>query len=249
MTDFGLAKAEDQQSLTQTGDIVGTLRYMAPEMFSGRADARSDVCELGLTLYEMLALRPAFDETDRAQLVRQVMNAQLPRVQTLDAHVPRDLATIVHKAIDHEPGRALSNGAELRDDLHRFLSDEPIKARRISLASRCRHWCRRNPAIAILTFSVFLLMMTIAVASGIAAVWFEDLAAHNAALAGERQEALGHAEAALNQEQEARRTATQQLFQSIWQASQSLEWPTRAASGHAGCRGEGGQADLAARVG
>ena len=64
MTDFGLAKADDQQNLTHTGDILGTLRYMPPEAFDGQADARGDVYSLGLTLYELLALRPAFDEKD-----------------------------------------------------------------------------------------------------------------------------------------------------------------------------------------
>ena len=71
MTDFGLAKAEDQENVTRTGDIVGTVRYMAPEMFSGRADARSDVYAIGLTLYELLTLQPAFGETDRRKLIDQ----------------------------------------------------------------------------------------------------------------------------------------------------------------------------------
>ena len=65
VTDFGLAKASDRQDLTHTGDIVGTVRYMAPERFHGRCDARSDIYALGLTLYELLAKRPAFDEADR----------------------------------------------------------------------------------------------------------------------------------------------------------------------------------------
>src|SRR5207249_11430157 len=71
VTDFGLAKADDQQNLTHTGDILGTLRYMPPEAFDGRADNRSDVYALGLTLYELLAMRPAFDECDRPKLIKQ----------------------------------------------------------------------------------------------------------------------------------------------------------------------------------
>src|SRR5262249_34012799 len=75
VTDFGLAKAQtDGDDLTLTGDIVGTMRYMAPERFSGQGDLRSDVYSLGLTLYELLTLRPAFDEADRNKLVRQVMH-------------------------------------------------------------------------------------------------------------------------------------------------------------------------------
>ena len=72
VTDFGLAKADDQQNLTHTGDILGTLRYMPPEAFDGKADARGDIYSLGLTLYEMLAFRPAFDESERNQLIKQV---------------------------------------------------------------------------------------------------------------------------------------------------------------------------------
>jgi serine/threonine protein kinase len=94
VTDFGLAKMEDQQNLTHTGDLVGTLRYMAPEVFSGKADARSEVYALGLTLYELLALRPAFDATDRRQLVKKVTTSEPPRVDQLIPEVPRDLVTI-----------------------------------------------------------------------------------------------------------------------------------------------------------
>jgi hypothetical protein len=78
VTDFGLAKADDQRDLTETGDVLGTLRYMAPEMFSGQADRRSDVYSLGLSLYELLALRPAFDEADRGRLIRLVLHESPP---------------------------------------------------------------------------------------------------------------------------------------------------------------------------
>src|SRR5207244_9193078 len=76
VTDFGLAKADDQQNLTNTGDILGTIRYMPPEAFEGKTDARSDIYSLGLTLYEMLAFRPAFDEKDRHRLIKQVMSVE-----------------------------------------------------------------------------------------------------------------------------------------------------------------------------
>src|SRR5262249_23652842 len=74
VTDFGLAKADDSDALTHSDDVIGTLRYMAPERFAGRADARSDVYSLGLTLYELLALRPAFGEGDRALLIERVLH-------------------------------------------------------------------------------------------------------------------------------------------------------------------------------
>ena len=88
VTDFGLAKADDQQNLTHTGDILGTLRYMPPEAFEGKTDARSDVYSLGLTLYEMLAFRPAFDEKERNRLIRQVTQEEPARLGKLNRHVP-----------------------------------------------------------------------------------------------------------------------------------------------------------------
>src|SRR5262249_22444959 len=69
ITDFGLAKAEGSDDLTHTGDVVGTIRFMAPERFDGRSLPQSDVYSLGLTLYELLTLRPAFDDTNKARLV------------------------------------------------------------------------------------------------------------------------------------------------------------------------------------
>src|SRR5205814_3897728 len=89
VTDFGLAKAAtDGDDLTHTGDVVGTLRYMAPERFDGRGDLRSDVYSLGLTLYEMLALRPAFDEADRNRLVKEVMHGEPARPRKLNRAIP-----------------------------------------------------------------------------------------------------------------------------------------------------------------
>src|SRR5262249_31956442 len=105
VTDFGLAKAADQQNLTHTGDILGTLRYMPPEAFEGKSDLRGDIYALGLTLFELLALRPAFGEKDRGRLVRQVTTAEADRLRKLNPEIPRDLETIVHKAIDREPAR------------------------------------------------------------------------------------------------------------------------------------------------
>src|SRR5439155_27372678 len=90
VTDFGLAKSEDSEDLTHTGDIVGTMRYLAPERFQGKADARSDVYALGLTVYELLTLRPAFGETDRNKLMAQVMQAQASLPRHLCPAVPRD---------------------------------------------------------------------------------------------------------------------------------------------------------------
>jgi eukaryotic-like serine/threonine-protein kinase len=104
ITDFGLAKA-DEDGLTATGDILGTLRYMAPERFRGQGDARADIYALGMTLYELLTLRPAYDSSDRLKLIEQVKSEEPTRPRSIDGHIPRDLETIVLKAIDKAPER------------------------------------------------------------------------------------------------------------------------------------------------
>ena len=107
VTDFGLAKADDQQNLTHTGDVLGTLRYMPPEAFEGKSDLRSDLYSLGLTLYEMLAFRPAYDEKKRNRLIKQVTTDEPVHLGKLNRQVPQDLETILHKAIDKDPAAAL----------------------------------------------------------------------------------------------------------------------------------------------
>jgi WD40 repeat protein/serine/threonine protein kinase len=149
VTDFGLAKAaSDSDNLTHTGDIVGTLRYMAPERFNGQGDLRSDVYSLGLTLYELLALRPAFDEADRNKLVKQMMHDEPVRPRKLNPAVSRDLETVVLKAIARDPAHRYQTPIEMADDLKRFVEDRPVKARRVSETEKFLRWCRRNPALA-----------------------------------------------------------------------------------------------------
>src|SRR5262249_17067581 len=147
LTDFGLAKATGTPDLTGTGDLLGTLRYMAPERFQGRADVRSDVYALGLTLYEVLALRPAFDGHDQPHTVRPTTTAEAPRLERIDSRLPRDLVTIVHKAMAREPSDRYQSAAALAEDLRRFLDDRSIVARRASLAEQAWRLCRRNPTL------------------------------------------------------------------------------------------------------
>lgn len=151
ITDFGLATGEGMEELTNTGDVVGTLRYMAPERLQGKGDARADVYGLGLTLYELLTLRPAFDAPDRAALVRQIADANPTRPRKLDPRIPRDLETIVLKACAREPFRRYATADEVAEDLRRFLANRPIEARRTPRWEQAWRWCRRNPAIAVAT--------------------------------------------------------------------------------------------------
>lgn len=167
VADFGLAKLLDQEELTRSGDVVGTLRYMAPEQWEGQADARTDVYGLGLTLYEMLTLRPAFDETDRARLIRQVMEEEPTPPSKLQPSVPRDLETIVLKAIARQPADRYQTAAQLAEDLERFLEDRPVRARRASALERLWRWCRRNKLVAALSAAVVGLLAVVAVVASV----------------------------------------------------------------------------------
>ncbi len=177
VTDFGLAKAASDGDLTHTGDIVGTLRYMAPERFDGRADIRSDVYALGLTLYELLALRPAFAGSERNSLIKEVTTGEPAPPRSFDRSIPRDLETVVLKAMAREPERRYQTAAALAEDLRRFLADRPVRARRVSVPERFARWCRRNPAVASLTAVVAILLVAAGVASALVALHFRELAA------------------------------------------------------------------------
>ncbi len=159
VADFGLAKAVGTDDLTHTGDIVGTVRYMAPERFHGAGDVRADIYALGLTLYELLALRPAFEEKDRASLIRQVTQEDPPRLRKLNRAVPADFETIIHKAIAREPGQRYASAKALADDLNRFIEGRPIQARRVSGSERAWRWCKRNPWLAGLSAALLLALV------------------------------------------------------------------------------------------
>jgi serine/threonine protein kinase/WD40 repeat protein/Tfp pilus assembly protein PilF len=174
VTDFGLAKVEDWEELTNTGDVVGTMRYMAPERFQAQADPRSDVYGLGITLYEMLTLRPAFEDSNRARLMERIAHHEPPRPRKLDRRIPRDLETVVLKATAKEPGRRYATAAALAEDLRSFLADRPVRARPAPLRERGWRWCRRNPAWATLIFSVVLLGLVIVLISFQAALWLRE---------------------------------------------------------------------------
>jgi serine/threonine protein kinase/WD40 repeat protein len=163
VTDFGLAKAAEDEDLTRTGDLIGTIRYMAPERFRGRADARSDVYGLGLALYELLALRPAFLGSDRERLLYEVTQVEPTPLRALNPSVPRDLATVVHKAIEKEAAHRYPSAAALAEDLRRFLADRPVAARRARPAERLARWARRNPGQASLGAALSMALALVVV--------------------------------------------------------------------------------------
>ena len=169
VSDFGLAKADDE-GLTQTGDLVGTIRYMAPERFRGDCDRRADIYALGLSLYELIALRPAYDSADRFQLVNMVATTEATRLRSIDVRTPLDLETIIFKAIEKDPRNRYATAGEMADDLRRFIGDRPIKARPLSLMERTSRWCRRNKPLAASLAAVATLVILFAVGLPIALV-------------------------------------------------------------------------------
>ncbi|MBI4606528.1 MAG: protein kinase, partial [Planctomycetes bacterium] len=162
VTDFGLAKAEGTDDITRSGDVLGTLAYMAPERMKGWSDPRSDVYGLGLTLYELLALQPAFRDTDRGRLIKRVLGEEPVRPDRLVPDLPQDLETIVLKAIEKDPARRYASAEEMAGDLRSFLADRPIQARRTTSLERGWRWCRRNPVVAALAAAAAVLLVTAA---------------------------------------------------------------------------------------
>ena len=162
ITDFGLARFRGDLSLTRSGDLVGTLRYMSPEQALARrgvVDQRTDIYALGLTLYEMLTLRPAFDGRDHSDLLRQIAQEEPVPPRRLDPAIPRDLETIVMKASCKEPAGRYATAQELADDLARFLDDRPILARRPTVLERTMRWARRHRQIVLTAVTVLVLAL------------------------------------------------------------------------------------------
>lgn len=167
ITDFGLAKSDESDGLTQTGDFVGTLRYMPPERFDGWSDRRGDVYSLGATLYELLTLRPFMTASRRGPLVEKILHEEPQSLSSIDRSIPHDLETIVLKALAKEPAARYLTAEAMAEDLRRFLADRSILARRSTPVEQLIRWCRRNPRFAALLAIVAGLLVLIAVGSSL----------------------------------------------------------------------------------
>ncbi len=223
ITDFGLAKAvTDGDNLTHTGDIVGTLRYMAPERFQGHSGAQGDLYSLGLTLYELLTQRAAHEETDRNKLIKQVTSVEPPRPRKISSAIPRDLETIVLKAIDREPARRYATAGAMAEDLRSYLDDKPIRARQVSSPERLWRWCRRNPAVASLTAAILVLLVGIAVASSLMALRFQSMAKKESQLRAVADKARENEEQARLQAERQKELAEQSFHQTLQAVDDSL---------------------------
>jgi WD40 repeat protein/serine/threonine protein kinase len=153
VTDFGLARVQGESNLTQTGDLLGTLRYMSPESAAGGGkrvmlDGRTDIYSLGATIYELLTLRPVFSGHDRVEVLRRIYQDEPTAPRKLDPTIPVDLETIVLKAMAKSAADRYPTAADLGADLGLFLENRPILARRPSLVDRGSKWMRRHRGLA-----------------------------------------------------------------------------------------------------
>ena len=193
VADFGLARLGDDAGPTRSDHVVGTLRYMPPEQALGRrvvADGRADVYALGVTLYELLTGRPAFGGGGRQAVLHQVAFEEPRSPRSIEPSIPRDLETIVLKAMSKEPEARYPTAQGLADDLRQFLEDRPIRARRLSPLGRVARRARRHRAI--LTTAALTLLAACSLASTL--LWRENL---------RTREALRQAETARAREREA----------------------------------------------
>jgi serine/threonine protein kinase/Flp pilus assembly protein TadD len=211
VTDFGLAQFQGNNELTLTGDMLGTLRYMSPEQAlakRGVVDHRTDIYSLGTTLFELLTLRPAFDGRDRQELLRQIAFDEPTAPRRLNPSIPRDLETIVLKAMAKEPESRYSSAEDLADDLQRFLEDKPIRARRPTVPEQAAKWVRRHRR----PLSAAAVVLVLAGAVGSALLWQEKR---------RTQKALESVQAAYQALQEARQRERKTLS-AIFEDSDSM---------------------------
>jgi serine/threonine protein kinase/tetratricopeptide (TPR) repeat protein len=172
VTDFGLAHIQGDSALTMTGDLVGTLRFMSPEQALAKrvvVDHRTDIYSLGVTLYELLTLQPAFNGGDRQEILRQIAFEEPRRPRQFNKAIPQELETIVQKAIEKNPADRYGTAQELADDLRNWLHDRPIRARRPGWRQVALKWARRNRALVA---AATVVLVVIALFGGGSWLWW-----------------------------------------------------------------------------
>jgi serine/threonine protein kinase len=198
ITDFGLARFHSERDLTLTGDVVGTLRYMSPEQALAKrklVDHRSDIYSLGVTLYEVLTLQPAYTASDRQELLQQIATNDPRPPRRLKPSIPMDLETIVQKAMAREPERRYATAQEMASDLRRFLEHRPIMAVRPTIRERIAKWAQRHkPALAAAAIVIVIALIGLMVSTVL--IWQEKERTKLALVEAQTQSELAQANAA-----------------------------------------------------
>ncbi|UCG32382.1 MAG: protein kinase [Phycisphaerales bacterium] len=222
--DFGLVKTTGDQSVTATGSLVGSYRYMSPEQVGAKrihVDARSDVYSLGATLYELLTFQPAFGGVDQSDLLSEILFKEPTPPRKVVPSVPTDLQTICLKAMEKSPGERYRTAQEMADDLNRYLQDMAIVARPQGLARRTIKLVRRRRMETIAIVSLVL----IAIASVVAVRFYQHQREAQRQAEVAREMAAKEAEAA---RQAATARAVDQLAERGVAAWQQGDWEAAA---------------------
>ena len=164
ITDFGLARRIEDPAVTQSGTLIGTPRYMSPEQAEAArhpVDQRSDIYSLGATLYELLTCRPVFEGRTPHDVISQIITREPVAPRRLNSEIPKDLSTIVMKAMAKRLEDRYQSASQFTEDLNRWLRMEPIKARRIGPVGRTIRWCRRNPKLAAVTATAGIIILAL----------------------------------------------------------------------------------------
>jgi WD40 repeat protein len=214
ISDFGLATLRDRAStLTQTGELLGTPGYMAPEMAEGTGDPSGptlDVYGLGTILYEVLTGHPPFVGTDPVLVLSQVRFLDPVSPRQLQPGVPRDLETICLCCLRKDPARRYSSAEALAADLRRFQAGEPVLARRPGAVENAVKWVRREPVVALLSAAVALALLLgigFSTAFGVRADRHATQAEQNERRARDNEKKVREALLAVKQERDAKDSA------------------------------------------
>jgi serine/threonine protein kinase/tetratricopeptide (TPR) repeat protein len=194
VTDFGLAQIQGSSGPTLSGDILGTLRYMSPEQALAKRiviDGRTDIYSLGVTLYELLTLQPAFDGKDRAEILRRIASDEPVPPRKLNPSIPIDLETIIRKALAKEPTERYPTSKDLADDLRRFLDNKPIAAVRPSPWVHAWKWMQRHREVTI------VLLLVVSAMAVLAGAWAVDVSRRRIQLSMDVGRMLGAARSSL----------------------------------------------------
>ncbi|MCG8404939.1 MAG: protein kinase [Phycisphaerales bacterium] len=165
--DFGLAKSASEVSVTKTGSLLGTLRYMSPEQAMAKrmkVDHRTDIYSLGATMYELLTFQPAFRGSDDKEILGQIITGEPTTPRKVVHHLPRELETICLKTLEKDANLRYATAKELAEDLRRYAQDLPIVARPVGLFGRALKFIRRRKAlsVAMLTTAFFVVAVVFA---------------------------------------------------------------------------------------
>lgn len=162
ITDFGLARCQTDLALTKSGDLVGTMRYMSPEQARGQhamVDGRADVYSLAATAYELLTLRTAHDGENAPAIMKMIAEQEVTPMRQLRSDLPRDLETVIAKALAKSRDERFETADAFADDLSRVLAGEPTIARPPTLVDRASRFSAKHRLSVLSAILVGLLSL------------------------------------------------------------------------------------------